>query len=256
MKLPVIFSVLTFFMIYISCQNSDEHIPTTEKICNINLENTNNPLDCVGIIHNYYIMHIVDSFVTNNISNFSHQMLCELGLEYAATYITNWFTPPATFELSCQTLDSILATSPETTVQNRASYLDALYDDIIAIHDSEMDLEERIDAYKDLEDNPPTFNNSVDSVFYFSGLATIKYSTYLWYPESDCGSGYLEITFDLTSFNNNLETRTPRWARIMKSDFIGAWGGALGGAILGPGGAAGGAVGGAITNSLNNAFGE
>lgn len=53
MKLPVIFSVLTFFMIYISCQNSDEHIPTTEKICNINLENSNNPLDCVGIIHNY-----------------------------------------------------------------------------------------------------------------------------------------------------------------------------------------------------------
>ncbi|MBK9107344.1 MAG: hypothetical protein IPM92_02915 [Saprospiraceae bacterium] len=256
MKLPVIFVAFIFIMIYSSCQNTDDHIPIKEKICNINLENSNNPLDSVGIMHNYYIMHIVDSFVTNNISYFSHQMICNLGLDYAETYIINWFTPPTTFELSCQTLDSILATSPEITVQNRASYLEELYDDINAIHDSEMDLEERIDAYKDLEDNPPTFNNSIDSVLYFSGLATIKYSTYLWYPESDCGSGYLEISLDLISFRNKLETRTPRWARIMKSDFIGAWGGALGGAILGPGGAAGGAVGGATTNSLNNAFGE
>ncbi|MBK8298629.1 MAG: hypothetical protein IPK91_15395 [Saprospiraceae bacterium] len=201
-------------------------------------------------------MHIVDSFINNNISSFSHEMLCELALDYTFTYLPNWFSLPSTFNITCNKLDSIYLTSPEVTVSNRATYLDDLHDDIVEIHDSELSLEDRIDAYKDLENNPPSFNNSLDSILYFSGLATIKYSTYLWYPESGCGSGYLELTEDLIELQGNFETRTPRWALILKSDFIGAWSGALGGAFFGPAGAAAGATTGALGNSMNNAFGE
>ncbi|MFZ1256305.1 MAG: hypothetical protein WAR77_08120, partial [Saprospiraceae bacterium] len=113
------------------------------------------------------------------------------------------------------------------TIFARSNYFQPLYNKILNYTAStSLDLADKIDSLKNLENHLPPFGNAADSMIAYIGLAVAKYSAYLWAPESEDGLEYGQYMGD-DLVNTRLTIRQPCWVGILKKDMEGAWKGAI-----------------------------